>query len=154
MNLIRFCRAVVLAYNVPGLDELILTRADVVGIFNGSIQWWNDTRIAQSNKHAPLPRKRIKVVARSDQSGTTEIFTSALSSFDSSWNSSYGTFRLELEYICASFVLVKFFSKCLPGAPLFPGGIHLVEHSVRITLGPLKNLFFFSGDSPILWLWY
>ena len=86
-------RAVVLAYNVPGIPDLILSREHIVGIYNGSIQWWNDSRIVGNNRKFTFPNKRIWVVARADDSGTTEVFTSALSSFDSRWNASYGTFR-------------------------------------------------------------
>ena len=93
MRVINTFRAVVLAYNVPGIPDLILSREDIVGIYNGSIQWWNDSRIVGNNRKFTFPNKRIWVVARADDSGTTEVFTSALSSFDSRWNASYGTFR-------------------------------------------------------------
>jgi phosphate transport system substrate-binding protein len=35
----------------------------------------------------------ITLIVRSDSSGTTEIFTSALSSFSSDWASGFGTFQ-------------------------------------------------------------
>ncbi len=44
------------------------------------------------NEQVCLPGNRIIVIARADKSGTTEIFTSALSQFSSEWNSSFGTF--------------------------------------------------------------
>ena len=70
----------------------MLTREAVVGIYNGTITHWNDTEIQQSNQNLSLPGHAIRVVARADFSGTTEIFTSALSSFSSEWNETYGTF--------------------------------------------------------------
>ncbi len=43
-----------------------------------------------------LPSKRIQVVARADKSGTTEIFTKALSSFSDEWRQRYGVFKAGL----------------------------------------------------------
>ncbi len=44
-------RAVVLAYNLPGSDDLVLSRDAIVGIYDGSVLWWNDSRIARDNRH-------------------------------------------------------------------------------------------------------
>ncbi len=67
------------------LPGLILDRATLVGIYSGKIAMWNDPAIIALN--APLkdalPAAKIVVVHRSDSSGTTEIFTNALNSFDS-----------------------------------------------------------------------
>lgn len=38
-----------LAYNVPGVDNLKLTRDNYVDIFLGNITNWNDPKIAESN---------------------------------------------------------------------------------------------------------
>ena len=53
---------------------------------------WNDSAIQQWNPAVELPHAKIYVVVRMDKSGTTEIFTSALSAFSSAWSSEYGTF--------------------------------------------------------------
>ena len=70
----------------------MLSRDNIVGIYNGSITTWNDTSIAQLNPNSSLPDVPIRVIARADFSGTTEIFTAALSSFSRAWNDTYGTF--------------------------------------------------------------
>lgn len=85
-----------MAYNLPELKsldkKLQLTQGQIVGIYNGTIQWWDDPSIFESNGDITLPHQRIKVFARSDSSGTTEIFTSALTAFSTEWAETYGTF--------------------------------------------------------------
>lgn len=86
-------RAVVLAFKLPGFDsKLNVTREVVVGIYNGTIRWWNDTLIQQSNPHFTFPYHRLIVLARADKSGTTSLFTEALSSFSPAWDNTYGIF--------------------------------------------------------------
>ncbi len=79
-------------YNIPGIMELNLSRDHVVGIYNGTYQQWDDPSIQELNPQAPLPGFRIRVVVRADYSGTTEIFTHALSAISPQWNDTYGTF--------------------------------------------------------------
>ncbi len=83
--------AVVVIYNLSGLaatdPALILDRTTLVGIYNATIKNWNDPVIVALNPGLKdkLPAKPITVVHRSDGSGTTEIFTKALTSFSSDW---------------------------------------------------------------------
>ena len=67
-----------LAYNIPGVEDLVLTREQVVGIYNGSINNWNDSVFAEHNPGVDLPNATIVPVARLDSSGSTEIFTKSL----------------------------------------------------------------------------
>lgn len=69
---------VAVAYNLDGVD-LTLTPALVAEIFDGKITKWNDPKIAEVNKDAKLPDKDIKVVYRSEESGTTDNFMKFLS---------------------------------------------------------------------------
>jgi phosphate transport system substrate-binding protein len=66
---------------------LVLDRPTLVGIYNGTITKWNDPDIVALNMGAEkiLPDATITVVHRSDGSGTTEIFTKALTSFSPGW---------------------------------------------------------------------
>ncbi|XP_067651132.1 atrial natriuretic peptide receptor 2-like [Haliotis asinina] len=83
----------VLGYNIPECDtHLNLTRDHVVGIFNGTFRSWNDSSIAERNPFCNLPNETIKVIARADKSGTTSMFTAALSSFSKEWNDTFGVF--------------------------------------------------------------
>ena len=78
---------VVLAYNLPGVDALNLSRDAVTGIFSGEIQSWDDERIQTSNPGITLPKKTIAPVVRRDSSGTTFIFTNHLSAASDWWRS-------------------------------------------------------------------
>ncbi|MDN5698031.1 MAG: phosphate ABC transporter substrate-binding protein PstS, partial [Rubrobacter sp.] len=79
--------AVVMAYNVPGLegDSLNLTGEVVADIFLGEITTWNDPAIQELNPDVQLPDAEITVAHRSDGSGTTEIFTTYLATISEAW---------------------------------------------------------------------
>jgi len=71
--------AVVVAYNISGLSGPLKLDAEVVAdIFIGKISKWNDPRIASANADIQLPSEDIRVVTRSDGSGTTAVFTGFL----------------------------------------------------------------------------
>ena len=89
--------AEVMIYNIPELDPaadpaLIFDRATLVGIYDATITMWNDPAIVALNPQvaSKLPAQPITVVHRSDGSGTTEIFTRALSSFSEDWKNNVG----------------------------------------------------------------
>ncbi|XP_033753896.1 retinal guanylyl cyclase 1-like [Pecten maximus] len=85
--------AVMLGYNIPELGgRLVLTRSTIVGIFNGTYTWWNDTVFTSNNPYLNMPNKRIIVIARADKSGTTSTFTEALTAFSPEWKQQYGVF--------------------------------------------------------------
>jgi phosphate transport system substrate-binding protein len=65
---------IAMAYNLPGVDTLVLTPDVAAKLFKGDIKKWNDPAIAVLNKDAKLPSSEIKVFFRSDESGTTENF--------------------------------------------------------------------------------
>jgi len=89
--------AVAVVYNVKwakdfpttGFTEakLILDRQTLVDIYNAKITKWNDPAIVKLNPVMAdyLPDATITVAHRSDGSGTTEIFTKALTSFSADW---------------------------------------------------------------------
>ena len=85
-----------MGYNLKGISMLNLTREAVVGIYNGSVRWWNDPLIQEVNT-VLLPARPIIVIARSDKSGTTDIFTTALSMFSEAWSEVYGAFSYGLD---------------------------------------------------------
>jgi len=71
--------SIVIAYNLPGVTDLKLSRDAYVGIFLGKITNWNDPVIAKANPGVKLPDMPINVAYRSDGSGTTFVFTKHLS---------------------------------------------------------------------------
>jgi len=88
--------AVVPIYNIAWAKEvaadvklpaLVLDRQTLVDIFNGKVTKWNDPAIVALNPDLTdyLPDAGITVVHRSDGSGTTEIFTKALTAFSTDW---------------------------------------------------------------------
>jgi phosphate transport system substrate-binding protein len=78
-NLPMVTGPIAVAYNVKGVDKLILTPSVTAKIFSGTITTWNDPAIAAINKGVTLPAQAVKVFFRSDESGTTENFTTYLS---------------------------------------------------------------------------
>ncbi|WP_232843241.1 phosphate ABC transporter substrate-binding protein PstS [Corynebacterium hindlerae] len=65
---------VAVAYNIPGVDSVVLTPEVTAKIFKGEITKWNAPEIVELNKDAKLPELDIKVVYRSEESGTTDNF--------------------------------------------------------------------------------
>ena len=82
--------SIVLAYNLPGVSDLKLSREAYVNIFLGKITKWNDPKIASDNPGVNLPDQDITVVHRSDGSGTTGVFTKHLSAISSEWKQAVG----------------------------------------------------------------
>jgi len=69
---------VAIAFNLEGIETLNLDAATLAGIFANTIDNWNDPAIVALNPDAELPDLAIAEVRRSDDSGTTETFTSYL----------------------------------------------------------------------------
>jgi len=82
--------SIVLAYNLPGVENLKLSRDAYAGIFLGKITKWNDPAIAKTNKGVKLPDTAITVCERSDGSGTTFVFTKHLSTINSDFKTQVG----------------------------------------------------------------
>ena len=82
--------AVVLAYNLEGVNELKLSGDVIADIFAGEIKMWNDARLAALNPDVTLPAEAIIPVFRSDGSGTTFVFTDYLTKVSPMWASKYG----------------------------------------------------------------
>jgi phosphate transport system substrate-binding protein len=65
---------VALAYNLEGVDKLVLNADVLAKIFTGAITTWNDPAIAALNSGATLPDTKITPIYRNDSSGTTDNF--------------------------------------------------------------------------------
>ena len=70
--------AIVLAYNVSGVDKLTVTPDIIAGIFANTITKWNDPKIVAANAGVTLPDATIAQFHRSDSSGTSDNFTKFL----------------------------------------------------------------------------
>jgi phosphate transport system substrate-binding protein len=80
---------VALAYNLPDVPDLKLSRQAYAAIFAGLVKSWNDPRIARSNPGVKLPNLTITTVVRQDSSGTTFAFTKHLDAISAEWRAQY-----------------------------------------------------------------
>jgi phosphate transport system substrate-binding protein len=83
--------SIVIAYNLPEVKDLKLSRDTYVGIFLGKITKWNDPAVAKDNPDEKLPDLPINVAFRSDGSGTTFVFTKHLSAISTDFADEVGT---------------------------------------------------------------
>ena len=65
---------IAITYNVNGVTSLILDGPIAAKIFNGTVTTWNDPAIAALNPGVALPAEPIRVIFRSDESGTSDNF--------------------------------------------------------------------------------
>lgn len=82
--------AVVIAYNLPGVDSLKLSNELLEKIFLGEITKWNDNLIVANNPGVKFPDTSIMFVHRSDGSGTTQIFSDYLTKVSPKWAEKVG----------------------------------------------------------------
>lgn len=78
-----------ITYNLANVDTLVLDGPTLAKIFNGTITRWDDPALTALN--ASMPAEEIRVVYRSDASGTTDNFQSYLqAASDGSWKQGAG----------------------------------------------------------------
>jgi phosphate ABC transporter phosphate-binding protein len=65
---------IAITYNVNGVTSLNLDGPTAAKIFNGAVAAWNDPAIAALNPGVALPAEPIRVIFRSDESGTSDNF--------------------------------------------------------------------------------
>ncbi|MEV0365547.1 phosphate ABC transporter substrate-binding protein PstS [Nocardia fusca] len=63
---------IAITYNIDGVTDLALDGPTVAKIFNGTVKTWDAPEIKALNEGKQLPAEPIKVVYRSDESGTTD----------------------------------------------------------------------------------
>jgi len=69
---------IAIAYNLQGVDSLVLDAPTLAQIFAAKVKTWNDPAIKKLNAGASLPSTPIQPIHRSDSSGTTDNFTKYL----------------------------------------------------------------------------
>ena len=82
--------AIAIAYNVPGVNHLRLSRAAITEIALGDIKYWDNPLIQNANPNVKLPHKKLTFVHRADGSGTTFNFTYYLSRASIEWKHKFG----------------------------------------------------------------
>ncbi|MGF1513579.1 MAG: phosphate ABC transporter substrate-binding protein PstS [Elainellaceae cyanobacterium] len=83
--------SVAIAYNLPGVADLRLSREALTQIFLGELTQWSDPRLAAINPDLDLPELPISLVHRSDGSGTTAVLTAHLSAISPQWAEQVGS---------------------------------------------------------------
>lgn len=81
-NLPMVTGPIAVAYNLDGVDKLVLTPQLIAKIFSGKITSWDDPAIAAVNTGVTLPKLAISVFFRADSSGTTDNFTKYMNTVD------------------------------------------------------------------------
>jgi phosphate transport system substrate-binding protein len=83
---------VAMAYNLEGVDKLVLNGDLLAKIFSGQITKWNDPAISALNAGTALPDVAITPIYRSDSSGTTDNFQKYLAAAaPASWTKGDGS---------------------------------------------------------------
>ena len=78
-----------ITYNLSAVDTLVLDAPTLAKIFNGTITRWDDPALTALN--ASMPSEDIRVIYRSDASGTTDNFQSYLQAASGgAWNKGTG----------------------------------------------------------------
>ena len=106
--------AVALVYNLEGVPVLKLTPDLVLDILAGRVTRWNDSRIEAVNSKVKLPALSIKVIARSDLSGTSFLLNRYLTSVSNGARQPKSKWRLDV-----------------PGATQVSGNQQLVDMLLR-----------------------
>lgn len=83
--------AVVMAYNLEGVEKLNLNAEIISDIYLGKIKSWDDAKIATINKGVKLPKLAITPAYRSDGSGTTFVFSDYMTKASKDWAEKMGT---------------------------------------------------------------
>jgi phosphate transport system substrate-binding protein len=84
--------AITVSYNVSGVSKGLKLDGKTVGdIFLGKVKKWDAPEIKGLNPDMHIPGTAITVVHRSDESGTTKLFTSFLADTNPEWKSKVGS---------------------------------------------------------------
>jgi phosphate transport system substrate-binding protein len=135
---------VAMAYNIDGVDKLVVNADVLAKIFQGQITKWNDPAIAALNSGTNLPDADIKPVYRSDSSGTTDNFQTYLAAAaPQSWTKGAGK-----EFQGGAGEGAQKSSGVVQAIQATPGSIGYVEKSPAAAAG-LKNAEIDSGAGAV-----
>jgi len=85
--------AIVMGYNIPGKQNIKLSREAIVQIAMGNIRYWDNKLIVKENKNITLPHEKLTFIHRADGSGTTYNFTYYLSKSSIEWRNKFGAIK-------------------------------------------------------------
>lgn len=132
---------IVLTYNLAGVESLRLPREVYPAIFTGEITRWNDPRIVAANPDVELPDQPIRVVVRSDSSGTTYVFSGHLAAINENFRESIGQGTAPQWPRAATFVRAPQNDGVTATVRQTPGAIGYVEYGfAKLTNSPTAIL--------------
>jgi phosphate transport system substrate-binding protein len=83
--------SVTVSYKLSGVEKgLKLDGPTLANIFLGTVKKWNDPQITKQNSGTQIPDTDITVCHRSDESGTTKLFTTFLAAYSPAWEKGPG----------------------------------------------------------------
>ena len=82
--------AITMGYNIPGVENIKLSREAIVAIASGEISYWDNKIITSKNPNLKIPHEKLTFVHRADGSGTTYNFTYFLSKVSKDWRKQFG----------------------------------------------------------------
>ena len=82
--------AITMGYNIPGVENIKLSREAIVAIASGKVSYWDNEIITSKNPNLKIPHEKLTFVHRADGSGTTYNFTYFLSKVSKDWRKQFG----------------------------------------------------------------
>ncbi|WP_082951403.1 phosphate ABC transporter substrate-binding protein PstS [Mycobacterium sp. 852002-51057_SCH5723018] len=83
---------IALVYNLPGVQQLVVSSDALAKLFSGRVTVWNDPILAALNPGVALPDTKVVPIYRSDSSGTTDNVQKYLTAAaPQSWTRGVGT---------------------------------------------------------------
>jgi len=137
--------AIAIAYNLDGVDSLVLNPEVLAGIFANTITKWNDPKIAALNSGVTLPDATIAQFHRSDSSGTTDNFTKFLAATAASaW-----TFEPGKDWVAPGGQGSKGSDQVIASVESTPNSIGYVELSFVLDATTAKAALIDNGSGPV-----
>jgi ABC-type phosphate transport system substrate-binding protein len=130
------------------VTPLIVTIPILLGIYNGTISFWNDTLIQASNPTITLPTGRIQMLYRTDASGSNYAISRIFSQYSSAYNAAYGMstfpkYPVQIPYfIPNSLTLIHYADQILNSLAIISLGVYRDPNSLisrRIRLASVKG---------------
>eukprot|EP00818_Percolomonas_sp_WS_P003029 CAMPEP_0117456050 /NCGR_PEP_ID=MMETSP0759-20121206/11677_1 /TAXON_ID=63605 /ORGANISM="Percolomonas cosmopolitus, Strain WS" /LENGTH=881 /DNA_ID=CAMNT_0005249377 /DNA_START=485 /DNA_END=3131 /DNA_ORIENTATION=- len=139
--------------------NVIFSMEILVGIYNGTIRYWDDASLRQLNPERQLPHELIHVLHRSDDSGTSWQLTSFFAHHSKPWADKYGNgthvkWELEQPYVISSneemlkYVSKKHFSIGYISLQSMFDVANLHDYLQRVQVGQIVNSMRSPHDDP------
>ena len=118
--------------NIPGIKDnhVFISERSFYDIFTDKIKFWDDVSLKAHNKNIKLPHIKVRVIVRSDSSGTTYNFSAFLDSVKNTFRRHYAV-STQVPWP-RNFVRVKGNEGVSSIVSQIPGAIGYVDHTYTI----------------------